>query len=147
MTNTPPTINNINSCFVSTAIVPIAPPIARLPTSPMNTWAGGALNHRNPRLAPTMAPQNTVSSAASGRCVRSRYLVQRDQQQVKPWADVTDTIGNGSRLDKRNADIPGILGGKVFRGNEKRRPYANRNRELSCQLLLTGQTQAALPGH
>src|SRR6185295_18319131 len=67
ITNTPPTINNMNSCFVSTATVPIAPPIARLPTSPMNTCAGGALYQRNPRLAPTIAPQKTVNSAASGR--------------------------------------------------------------------------------
>src|SRR5262249_41373563 len=61
------TITSITSFFVSTAIVPTAPPMARLPTSPMNTSAGGALNQRNPRLAPAMVPQKTDNSAASGR--------------------------------------------------------------------------------
>ena len=53
---------------------PKAPPIASEPTSPINTSAGGELYHRNPRLAPTIAPQKTVSSAAAGLCVMSRSL-------------------------------------------------------------------------
>ena len=77
ITNTPPTRTSMNSCFVSTPMVPIAPPIARLPTSPIKISAGGALNQRKPRLAPAIAPQKTVSSAASGRCVKSRYVAQR----------------------------------------------------------------------
>ena len=32
------------------------------PVSPMKTIAGGALNQRKPRLAPTSAPQKTASS-------------------------------------------------------------------------------------
>ena len=41
---------------------PSAPPTESDPVSPMNTIAGGALYQRNPRLAPTNAPQNTASS-------------------------------------------------------------------------------------
>ena len=53
--------------------MPSAPPSASEPTSPMNTSAGYELNQRKPRLAPTSAPQNTVSSAAG---------VKRHDQQV-----------------------------------------------------------------
>src|SRR5215207_1925652 len=66
-----------NSCFVRIATVPNAPPIASDPTSPMNTSAGGELYHRKPRLAPTIAPQKTVSSEADGLKVMSRYSAQR----------------------------------------------------------------------
>ena len=48
-TNSPPTIASTNSWWVATAIAPSAPPRARLPVSPMNTAAGGALNHRKAR--------------------------------------------------------------------------------------------------
>src|SRR5689334_11900806 len=39
-TNRPPMIARTNSCLVATAIVPSAPPSARLPVSPMKTVAG-----------------------------------------------------------------------------------------------------------
>ena len=45
-----------------TLMAPSAPPIDSEPVSPMNTMAGGALNQRKPRPAPTSAPQNTASS-------------------------------------------------------------------------------------
>jgi len=47
-------------------IAPRAPPFASDPVSPMNTIAGGALNQRKPRLAPTSAPHNTASSPERG---------------------------------------------------------------------------------
>ena len=58
----------------------------KLPVSPMKTSAGGALYHRNPRLAPIIAPQKTVSSPTSGRCTRSSVLAQRASplRYVKP---------------------------------------------------------------
>ncbi len=49
-----------------TAMVPSAAPSASAPTSPMNTSAGYALNHRKPRPAPPIAPQITASSPAPG---------------------------------------------------------------------------------
>ena len=52
------------SCLVATAIAPSAPPSASEPVSPMKIIAGGALNQRNPRPAPTSAPQITASSPA-----------------------------------------------------------------------------------
>ena len=54
------------SCLVTTATAPSAPPIASEPVSPMNTMAGGALNHRKPRPAPISAAQNTASSPTPG---------------------------------------------------------------------------------
>jgi len=38
--NRPPTRNSSSSCLIRIATVPSAPPRDRLPTSPMNTWAG-----------------------------------------------------------------------------------------------------------
>ena len=65
-TNRPPTIISTISCLVATATAPSAPPSARLPMSPMNTAAGGALNHRKPMPAPISAEQNTASSPTPG---------------------------------------------------------------------------------
>ena len=42
------------------------PPSASEPVSPMNTIAGGALNHRKPSPAPTSVPQKTTSSPTPG---------------------------------------------------------------------------------
>src|ERR1700692_3426226 len=57
ITNTPPINGNNSSCLMITATVPIAPPSASDPTSPINTSAGCALYHRNPIDDPTIAPQ------------------------------------------------------------------------------------------
>ena len=65
-TNRPPTMASTSSCLVMTLMAPSAPPIDSEPVSPMNTMAGGALNHRKPRPAPTRAPQNTASSPVPG---------------------------------------------------------------------------------
>ena len=65
--NTPPIKSSRNSALSRMATVPSAPPIARLPVSPMNTWAGCALNQRKPMAAPISAAQNTASSPAPGR--------------------------------------------------------------------------------
>ena len=55
-----------------TATVPIAPPSASDPTSPMNTSAGCALYQRKPMLAPTIDPQKMVTSLTSGIRSNSR---------------------------------------------------------------------------
>ena len=65
-TKSPPTIASTISCLVATASPPSAPPRASEPVSPMNTAAGGALNHRKPSAAPTNAAQNTASSPVPG---------------------------------------------------------------------------------
>src|SRR5439155_1262951 len=65
--NTPPAMSSRNSALSMIATVPSAPPMAREPVSPMNTWAGCALNHRNPSAAPARAPQKIVSSWEPGR--------------------------------------------------------------------------------
>ena len=54
------------SCLVMTLMAPSAPPIDSEPVSPMKTIAGGALNHRKPRPAPTSAAQRTASSPVPG---------------------------------------------------------------------------------
>ena len=51
-TNIPPTMPSTISCLMQTAIAPSAPPKAKLPVSPMNTAAGGALYHKNPKPPP-----------------------------------------------------------------------------------------------
>ena len=71
-TKTPPMIASAISCRVITAIVPSAPPSASAPTSPMNTCAGCALNHRNAKPAPAIAAQKISSSPAPGMCGNSR---------------------------------------------------------------------------
>src|SRR6185436_12651248 len=50
-TNTPPMMKSTISWRTITAMVPSAAPSASAPTSPMNTSAGYALNHRKPRPA------------------------------------------------------------------------------------------------
>ena len=42
------------------------PPMARLPVSPIKTWAGNELYHKNPIVAPTKALTKIVSSPVSG---------------------------------------------------------------------------------
>jgi hypothetical protein len=73
-TNTPPMIPSTISWRVITAIVPSAPPSDSAPTSPMNTCAGCALNHRNARPAPAIAEQKISSSPAPGMYGNSRYF-------------------------------------------------------------------------
>ena len=50
------------SCFVTTPTAPREPPRASEPVSPINIFAGGALNHKKPIDAPMTAPQNTATS-------------------------------------------------------------------------------------
>ena len=71
-TKTPPTIGSSSSCLMRMATVPSAPPSASEPTSPMKISAGYELYQRNPRLAPTSAPQKIVSSPAGGKRTSSR---------------------------------------------------------------------------
>ena len=47
--------------------MPMAPPSARAPVSPMKTAAGYELNHKNPRDAPTRIAQTTASSPPCGK--------------------------------------------------------------------------------
>ena len=61
----PPMKGSSSSWRMMTATVPMAPPRAREPTSPMKISAGCALYQRNPMDAPTMDPQKTVSSPTS----------------------------------------------------------------------------------
>ena len=63
-TNKPPVIANTISCLVIMPTAPKDPPKAKDPVSPINIFAGGALNHKNPRHAPIIAPQKTVTSPA-----------------------------------------------------------------------------------
>src|ERR1700688_1940072 len=74
ITNTPPINGSSNSCLMITATVPIAPPSASDPTSPINTSAGCALYHRNPIDDPTIAPQKIVNSPTCGIFGISRYV-------------------------------------------------------------------------
>ena len=60
------TIANTTSCFDKIDRVPIAAPSDKEPVSPINTFAGGALNHKNPKADPITQPQNTDSSPVPG---------------------------------------------------------------------------------
>src|SRR3546814_11354633 len=55
-TKRPPMMPSTSSRLVTKAMEPSAPPQDSEPVSPMKTMAGGALNHRKPRPAPTSAP-------------------------------------------------------------------------------------------
>ena len=61
-TKRPPTIANTISCFVIIERVPIPPPSDKEPVSPINTFAGGALNHKKPSADPIIDPQKTDNS-------------------------------------------------------------------------------------
>src|SRR5579859_2059078 len=72
-TKIPPINGSNSSCLMMIATVPIAPPSASDPTSPIKISAGCALYQRKPRLAPTIAPQKIVNSATCGMICSSRY--------------------------------------------------------------------------
>ena len=57
-TNNPPVIAKTISCFVMIPTAPSDPPSARDPVSPIKILAGGALNHKKPKQAPMIDPQN-----------------------------------------------------------------------------------------
>ena len=67
ITKTPPTNIRRSSCLQQMAMMAMNPPMASEPVSPMNTWAGWALNQRKPRPAPAIAAQSTVSSPLPGK--------------------------------------------------------------------------------
>src|SRR6185437_2054583 len=72
-TNSPPTIASTISCLIATAIVPIMPPSASEPVSPMKIDAGGALNQRKPSPAPIIAPHSTDNSPVPETKCNCRY--------------------------------------------------------------------------
>ena len=61
-TNKPPVIAKTISCLVIIPTAPRDPPKEREPVSPINIFAGGALNHKKPRQEPITAPKNTDTS-------------------------------------------------------------------------------------
>src|SRR5688572_26241039 len=95
-TNTPPMISSTISWRTMTAIVPSAAPSPSAPTSPMNTSAGYALNHRKPSPAPAIAPQITASSPAPGMYGNCRYFANTALPVTYakiPSAEPTITVG------------------------------------------------------
>ena len=56
-TKRPPVIAKTISCFVMIPIAPNEPPKDNEPVSPIKIFAGGALNHKNPKHEPIIAPQ------------------------------------------------------------------------------------------
>ena len=64
-TNKPPVIAKTISCLVIIPTAPKEPPKASEPVSPINIFAGGALNQRKPMHAPIIEPQNTATSPTS----------------------------------------------------------------------------------
>ena len=59
-TKSPPVIAKTISCLVTTPTAPKDPPSANEPVSPINIFAGGALNQRKPIDAPIIAPQKAL---------------------------------------------------------------------------------------
>jgi hypothetical protein len=74
-TNTPPTITSVSGCCTMNAMIPMSPPSASEPVSPIKSSAGCELNQRNASPAPTSEPHTTVSSPAPGR--RARGEIRR----------------------------------------------------------------------
>ena len=66
MTKTPPTNTSRNSCLMRSATVRARRRGPAIRRHPMKMSAGYEFHQRNPRLAPTRAPQKIVSSAAAG---------------------------------------------------------------------------------
>ena len=62
ITYIPPTIMTNISIFSISAKVPITPPRASEPVSPINIFAGKALNFKNPSKAPAKAIAKTATS-------------------------------------------------------------------------------------
>ena len=56
-----PTIGSKSHCPVMKAAVASDAPIASAPVSPMNTWAGWALNQRKPSSEPTIMKQKVTT--------------------------------------------------------------------------------------
>ena len=65
-----------------TATVASSPPIARLPVSPMKICAGATLNQRNPRHAPAIAPDTTISSPLPATCGTIRNVDARSLEAI-----------------------------------------------------------------
>ena len=105
--------------------MPSAPPSASEPTSPMKMSAGYELYQRNPRLAPTSAPQKIVSSPISGDTVwqlqvlgehamaadvgqrgerGGRDAEHADRQPVEAVGEV-DRVGPGDADERREQDV------------------------------------------
>ena len=63
--NIPPIIDKIISCFVATAIAPIAPPIDKEPVSAHKYHCWGALYQRKPKPEPINATQIITNSPVS----------------------------------------------------------------------------------
>ena len=61
-TNKPPIIPKTISCYAITLTAPKEPPKDNEPVSPIKIFAGGALNHKNPKQDPTIAPQKIAAS-------------------------------------------------------------------------------------
>ena len=61
-TNRPPIIPKTISCFEIMLTAPKDPPNDSDPVSPIKIFAGGALNHKKPRQAPIIDPQNIETS-------------------------------------------------------------------------------------
>ena len=58
-------INN-NGIFTYKAILDITPPNSNEPVSPINTFAGYALNPKNPKQAPAVAAASAITGKISG---------------------------------------------------------------------------------
>ena len=63
---TPQRIGISNSFRIEIANTAIIPPRAKLPVSPINTWAGKELYHKNPTQAPTKAAIKITNSLEPG---------------------------------------------------------------------------------
>ena len=62
----PEKIDNVKTLLVNNAIEPKIAPILKEPVSPINIFAGGALNHKNPKPEPIIAPRKTAISPTPG---------------------------------------------------------------------------------
>ena len=80
ITKTPPIINNRSSFLSRMDIVPKAAPNESDPVSPIKISAGEALNHRNPKQAPTTALEKMLNSPALGRYNILRY----SEKSIRP---------------------------------------------------------------
>src|SRR6202161_4372360 len=126
-TNNPPITARTISCLVATATAPIMPPSASEPVSPMKIEAGGALNQRKPKPAPSTAPSPRGAGIAHEDRGRRRIEPEKAQAGAEHGAAQHRKLPGAG--DVVNLQIVGEHGaaGEVGDHAEARRRDHHRN--------------------
>ena len=137
----PPIKGSRNSWLMMMATVPMAPPSASEPTSPMKTSAGWALYQRKPMEAPTIDPQKTVSSPTMRHALQFQ-IVGKDHVAADVGEHGERAGGDDGAADGEAVEAVGEVDGvaepmstkmtKTTKGRKARRPRCGM-RAGQCQ--------------